>query len=87
MKIVLDTNVIVAAFATQGLCHAVFEFCLDQQDIVLSSDILKEVADVLKRKLKVPPQVIQETYRVPQRAFPHTSDHTFDQRHIKRSKR
>jgi uncharacterized protein len=61
MKVVLDTNVIVAAFATQGLCHAVFELCLDQQDLFLSSDILKEVADVLKRKLRVPPHVIQET--------------------------
>ena len=61
MKVVLDTNVIVAAFATQGLCHAVFEMCLDQQDIYLSSEILKEIADALKRKLKVPPQTIQDT--------------------------
>jgi putative PIN family toxin of toxin-antitoxin system len=61
MKIVLDTNVIVAAFATQGLCHAVFEMCLDRQDICLGTDILKEVADALKRKLKVPPQVVQTT--------------------------
>jgi len=28
MKIVLDANVIVAAFAARGLCEAVFELCL-----------------------------------------------------------
>ena len=59
MKIVLDANVLIAAFATQGLCHAVFELCLDQQEIVLSEPILNEVAKTLETKLKVPPKVVQ----------------------------
>ena len=29
MKVVLDTNVLVAAFATHGLCEAVLELCVD----------------------------------------------------------
>jgi len=54
MKVLLDTNVLVAAFATQGLCHAVFELCLDQQQIILSQEILKELGEALEKKLKVP---------------------------------
>lgn len=44
MKIVLDTIVLIAAFATQGLCHAIVELCIDQQEIILSEAILNEVA-------------------------------------------
>jgi len=29
MKVVLDTNVLAAAFATHGLCEAVLELCVD----------------------------------------------------------
>ena len=36
MKIVLDTNVIIAAFATRGLCSPIFELCLDRFDVALS---------------------------------------------------
>jgi len=61
MKIVLDTNVLIAAFATQGLCHALVELCLDQQEIVLSQEILVEVARALEKKLKVPARVIKDT--------------------------
>jgi predicted nucleic acid-binding protein len=37
MKIILDTNVIIAAFATRGLCSAVFELCLDRFEVVYLS--------------------------------------------------
>jgi putative PIN family toxin of toxin-antitoxin system len=55
MKIILDTNVIIAAFATRGLCSAIFELCLDRFDVVLSEIILKETLSHLKGKIKVPP--------------------------------
>jgi len=32
----------------------VFELCLDQQQIILSQEILKELSDVLEKKLKMP---------------------------------
>ena len=54
MKVVLDTNVLVAAFATRGLCDAVLEVCLAGHDIVLSEPILKELCRHLRGKLKVP---------------------------------
>jgi putative PIN family toxin of toxin-antitoxin system len=61
MKVVLDTNVIVAAFATQGLCHALLELCIGKQEILLSQEILEEVAQSLQKKLKVPPKVVKKT--------------------------
>jgi len=54
MKVILDTNVIVAAFATRGLCNAVFELCLDRFEIILSEPILKEIFINLNRKIKLP---------------------------------
>jgi len=60
MKVVLDTNVLVAAFAAQGLCHALLELCVDQHEIILSPDIMKEVVAALQKKLKVPPKVAKD---------------------------
>jgi uncharacterized protein len=54
MKIILDTNVIIAAFATRGLCSAVFELCLDRFEVVLSEAILKELSMNLNTKIKLP---------------------------------
>ena len=55
MKVLLDTNVIIAAFATRGLCSAVFELCLDRFDLVLSEAILQETRHHLKDKITLPP--------------------------------
>jgi putative PIN family toxin of toxin-antitoxin system len=55
MKIILDTNVIIAAFATRGLCSAVFELCLDRFEVVLSEAILKETFTHLNGKIRLPP--------------------------------
>jgi putative PIN family toxin of toxin-antitoxin system len=54
VKTILDTNVIIAAFASRGLCHAVFELCLDRCEIILSEEILREVLINLNRKIKLP---------------------------------
>ena len=51
MKIVLDTNVIIASFAARGLCHAVFELCLDRFEIVASPFLIKEVETNILKKL------------------------------------
>jgi putative PIN family toxin of toxin-antitoxin system len=54
VKIILDTNVIIAAFAARGLCNAVFELCLDRFCVVLSESILQETRDHLNDKIKLP---------------------------------
>ncbi len=53
MNIVLDTNVIVAAFASRGLCSSVFELCLDRCSIIISKHILTEVHRTLFKKFKM----------------------------------
>ena len=60
MKVVLDTNVLIAAFAARGLCHSIFELCIDQHEIVLSGQILTEVDANLERKIHLPTAVIQD---------------------------
>jgi predicted nucleic acid-binding protein len=43
VKVVLDTNVLLAAFAARGLCEAVFEACPASHEIILSDHILGEL--------------------------------------------
>lgn len=54
MKIILDANVVVAAFASRGLCEAVFELCLDSHDMILSEHLLQEIHRNLVKKVKLP---------------------------------
>ena len=60
MKIVLDSNVIIAAFAARGLCNALFESCLENHEIILCDLILSEVAKNLKEKIRLPDDIIQQ---------------------------
>lgn len=60
MRLVIDSNVIIAAFAVRGLCHALFEYCLESHDVVLCEAILKEVKRNLRKKVKVPSSLVTE---------------------------
>jgi len=42
MKVVLDTNVLIAAFITRGACGDVFEHCARHHEIITSDFILSE---------------------------------------------
>jgi putative PIN family toxin of toxin-antitoxin system len=57
VKIVLDTNVLIAAHAAHGLASSVFELCLREHTIVISSEILMELAEGLLNKIAIPPSV------------------------------
>jgi putative PIN family toxin of toxin-antitoxin system len=52
MKLVLDTNVLVAAFIAHGNCSELLEHCAVHHEIILSRGILDELQDVLNRKFK-----------------------------------
>ncbi|OIO32335.1 MAG: putative toxin-antitoxin system toxin component, PIN family [Candidatus Hydrogenedentes bacterium CG1_02_42_14] len=58
MKVVLDTNIYAAAFATRGLCCDVYETCLSNHSIVIGMEILKEIRKVFSKKLKMPDEII-----------------------------
>ena len=60
MKVVLDANVIVAAFATRGLCESIFEFCLHSHEIILGERLLEEVRKNLSKKLRLPARTVSE---------------------------
>lgn len=59
MRIVLDTNVIIAAFAARGLCAEVFEICLSDHAVVISEHILSETREKLVKKIHLPEKTAQ----------------------------
>jgi len=52
MKIVLDTNVLIAAFITKGVCSELLEHCLRRHEVVISEFILDELRKNLVKKFK-----------------------------------
>jgi putative PIN family toxin of toxin-antitoxin system len=58
MRVILDTNVILVAFAGRGLANALFELCLEKHEIIISEHILSEVQRNLQKKLKMPKEKI-----------------------------
>ena len=54
MRVLLDTNVLVASFLSRGNCAAVLQRCDDRHDLVSSEALLKELHGVLVRKARIP---------------------------------
>lgn len=54
MRIVLDTNVLLAAFGARGLCEALLSACLEGHDLVTSGHILGELRRHLAGKFRLP---------------------------------
>lgn len=67
MKVLLDTNVLFAAFVTHGVCAGLYEECLLQADIVLSNHILRELAEKLLSKGKFTKRETQQIIRAVRR--------------------
>ena len=63
MKAVLDANVIIAAFAGRGLCNALLELCVANDEIILCEEILADVREKLVLKIKIPRQQAAEIDR------------------------
>ena len=60
MRIVLDTNVLIAAFVARGVCHQLLEHCISHHDLVISEFILNEVREKLVGKFKYTSEVADE---------------------------
>ncbi len=60
MKLVIDTNVIIAAFATRGFCNDLFEICLYNHDVYISEYIINECEDKFKNKIKLSNNIISQ---------------------------
>ena len=60
MKIFLDTNVLVSAVATRGLCADVVREVLLSHRLIISLPLFTEVEKALRGKLGAPPNFISE---------------------------
>jgi putative PIN family toxin of toxin-antitoxin system len=60
VRVFLDTNVLVAAFATRGLCADVFRLVLAEHELLVSPALIEEVTRTLAKKIHVPDQVVRE---------------------------
>jgi putative PIN family toxin of toxin-antitoxin system len=60
MRVFLDTNVLVSAVATRGLCADVLREVLVSHQLVISSPLLNELANILHSKFGIPYDVITE---------------------------
>lgn len=59
MKVVLDTNVLIAGFISHGTCNELIEHCAINHSVVLSPFILDEFKDKLVHKFGFAPQEAQ----------------------------
>jgi putative PIN family toxin of toxin-antitoxin system len=60
VRIFLDTNVLVSAFATRGLCADLVNAILAEHELVVGETVLMELRRVLKQKLRAPSETIEE---------------------------
>ena len=60
MRVSLDTNVLVSAFTTRGICADVLAVTLAEHQLVLGEKVLGELSRVLHEKMRVPEDAVME---------------------------
>ena len=60
MRIVLDTNVLLAAFIARDVCHQLLEHCIRYHHLVTSEFILDEVREKLVDKFNYTSEITDE---------------------------
>ena len=60
MRVCLDTNVLVAAFATRGLCADVTRVVLAEHELITGEVVLTELREVLVRRIKLPVAIVDD---------------------------
>ncbi len=64
MRVVLDTNVLVSAFTTRGLCADVLRTVFAQHDLVCPQAVLDELARVLSTRFGLPATTVSAILRL-----------------------
>ncbi len=54
MRVFLDTNVLVSAFASRGLCADLFELILLEHELIVGTQVLVELRRSMRQKIKLP---------------------------------
>jgi uncharacterized protein len=60
VKIVLDTNVILSSFLTEGIAHRIFNHCIINHKVYVSDYILNELVRILTKKFLVNEKDLEE---------------------------
>lgn len=60
MRVALDTNVLVSAVATRGLCADLFSLILAEHQLIVGQTVLAELKKVLRQKFRLPGDLIEE---------------------------
>lgn len=58
MRVFPDTNVLVSAFLTRGLCTELFQTLAAEHDPIIGEVVLEELARVLRTKFRIPAEHI-----------------------------
>ena len=64
MKFVLDTNVLIAAFITSGICHEILEHIIRNHQLVLSDFIVNEFKEKLLNKFHYNEKQVNEALKL-----------------------
>lgn len=60
MNVSFDTNVLVSAVATRGLCADIFNAALAEHQLIVGETVLTELRQVLRQKLRLPIAAMDE---------------------------
>jgi putative PIN family toxin of toxin-antitoxin system len=60
LRVFLDTNVLVSAVATRGVCADVLTVVLAEHELVVGEAVLAELSRILSSKMKLPPHIVEE---------------------------
>ena len=69
MKVVIDTNVVISAFVFKGNCEKVLETCYGRFNLTISTWVLQEIKNVLKRKFEIPDDKINDLEAILSESF------------------
>jgi len=64
MRVFLDTNVLVSAVATRGLCADVLREILVSHQLVVAAPLIAELTHILRTKIGIPQEIISDFVKV-----------------------
>jgi putative PIN family toxin of toxin-antitoxin system len=60
LRVFLDTNVLVSAFTTRGICSDIMTLVLAEHQLALGETVLAEMSRILDRKMRMPTVSVEE---------------------------
>jgi uncharacterized protein len=60
VRVFLDTNVLLSAFASRGICADLLRHVLVEHDLVTGEVVLTELKRTLLKRISVPPRVVAD---------------------------